>query len=168
MFVLVVAVDPGWRARTFLRIYRLDTTIVVLKTSIGLNLCSTSANKHDSLWLCVSAGPACSSLKHKTSSGKLGHSSSASLIKCLSSLYMTVRSTCYDLMLKFPAQIRLKMRPSASSTISTLFCHIKCIRERVERERERERVQAGELPARILCCPVGPPKNKAWAFSQGW
>lgn len=88
---------------------------------------------------CVSVGPACSSLKHKTSSGKLGHGSLPSLTKWLSLLYMTVRSICYDLRLKFPAQVRLQMRSNTCSTISTLFCHIKCIRERGERECKQER-----------------------------
>lgn len=110
----------------------------------------------------MSVGPTCSSLKHKTSSGKLGHSSSASLIKCSSFLYVTVRSICCDLMLKLPAQIRLQMRPNACSTVSTLVCHIKCIKEREKREREeRERVQAGESHHHgscgvllVLQCPV--------------
>lgn len=88
---------------------------------------------------CVSVGPACSSLEHKTSSGKLGHGSLPSLTKWLSLLYMTVRSLCYDLMLKFPAPVRLQMRSHACSTISTLLCHMKCIRERGERECKQER-----------------------------
>lgn len=121
----------------------------MLKTSIHLHLCSTSANKYDSLWLCVSVGPACSSLKHKTSSGKLGHGSSASLIKCSSFLYMTVTSICYDLMLKSSAQVRLQMRSNACSTIPTLFCHIKHIRER------EERVQAGDSHHHGSCGVLG-------------
>lgn len=121
----------------------------MLKTSIHLHLCSTSANKYDSLWLCVSVGPACSSLKHKTSSGKLGHGSSASLIKCSSFLSMTVTSICYNLMLKSSAQVRLQMRSNACSTIPTLFCHIKHIRER------EERVQAGDSHHHGSCGVLG-------------
>lgn len=72
---------------------------------------------------CVSLGPACTNLKHKISSGKLGQGSLSSLTKWISLLYMTVRSICYDLMLKFPAQVRLQMRSNACSTINIILPH---------------------------------------------
>lgn len=46
---------------------------------------------------------------------------------------------CYDSMLKSSAPSKVQMKPNASSTMQTLFCHFKCVGKRKQGgEGERE------------------------------